>query len=234
MMTKILRSLLVLSMTALLVSCTASHVDLGDPEANVLRVVVVSDLVPQHEVATIQVALFDGSDPTSGLTVGRLAERTLTLGDPLFEGVEAAAFEGLEEGDYTVRITCMRSSGEVVARNVIALTKSVASMSVRVHVMRVCSLVDCDQAGSTSPACLAGMCVDPRCSPETPEFCPPELDLFCDTADDCAADVPVCLAIECVEGVCMTRTRATGEEGACSDDETCEGGSDGGCVPNAP
>lgn len=195
MMTQTLRTLLSLSALAFVFSCTASHVDLGDPEANVLQVIVVSDLVPQHEVATIQADLILGGDSTSGLLVGQTSERTLTLGDPLAQGVDVAAFEGLDAGDYTIRVTCRRSNGEVVARNVVVLTKSVASMSVRVHVTRECFLVDCEQAGAMN-ACLAGRCVAPRCAPETPEFCPPDLNLFCETSEDCLE------GYECVGGMC--------------------------------
>ncbi len=90
-------------------------------------------------------------------------------------------------------------------------------------------------------ACFGGECGDPRCTPETPEYCPSPL---CEDAGDCAPPLAQCAEVRCEGGLCLT----VGQHDACEADQwcspelgcvsvsdpcegvTCEGG--GECVPH--
>ena len=67
---------------------------------------------------------------------------------------------------------------------------------------------------------MGGQCVDPRCTPESPEFCGE--GVLCDASknDEVAGnpDCPVtaeCAIGECLEGTCWARAREEGEANAC-------------------
>ncbi|RLB46954.1 MAG: hypothetical protein DRJ42_26480, partial [Deltaproteobacteria bacterium] len=78
---------------------------------------------------------------------------------------------------------------------------------VTVLMTRDCRGVACPGAGDDplEAACLGGRCVDERCTPETPEFCPaPE----CGTSAECTDMISDCADRVCEDGTCFVSTDA--------------------------
>jgi len=121
--------------------------------------------------------------------------------------LRAAEVVGLAPASYLVLVRLYSAEREVGQGRALVTTGE-GAISVTVFVTVECDGVVC--AAPTS-ACLAGRCVDPRCTLEAPEFCPPE---------ECASDA-MCAAAgpDCLVGVCLGR--------ACvdfADDSRCGGG----------
>ncbi len=202
----------------------------GSDSANVeLR--VVSDLVPELEVGTATAVLYEGVATANASGLGSV-ERNVVSGEPLARGLWLATFEGVPYGTYTVWTTLRRQNGEVLGRQPITFTVS-ADASYTVTITADCVGVECPGGGGAALlACVAGVCVDPRCSQETPEFCPTDQDLFCEGDGECTAQMP-CGVAKCEAGACLQVPSAS----ECGDGEFCSALS--GCTseerpPEAP
>ncbi len=168
-----------------------------------------TDLVPGVEFTAVQV---------------RLEGETTTL-EPAhperdyLEGVRVAEFEGVSGGAIELIVDVSNGSGVVVSRRVAVTVQN--DTAVTVVITRDCRGVECPGDGSTSnTACLGGECVDPSCTPETPELCP---TADCTVAADCDAPMQACLEANCIVGRCLYADR-----GSCGDGRYCDERS--GCV----
>jgi alpha-tubulin suppressor-like RCC1 family protein len=196
-------------------------------EGVTIEVRVVSDLVPEREVATVTAALFRGIANESPTSLGA-TERDLAFGEPLARGLWVTTFENVPPGVYTIWVTLLRQNGEILGRRPLTATVA-ADASYTVTLTADCARVECPNAGGNASflACIAGQCVDPSCTPETPENCPPGLDLFCDAKDECTP-LTTCNDVACVERVCVNEVMV----GECGSDEFCSSLS--GCTVEVP
>jgi hypothetical protein len=189
----------------------------GDGETASIEVRVVSDLVPFYEAATATVVLYEGvATASTGAGTGSV-EKGLTVGEPLARGVWLAKFEGVPLGTYTVWVRLARASGEFVGRQPITFTLS-DDASFTVTLTADCAAVECPGSGNAGfLACRSGQCVDPRCSPETPELCPADLPPFCEADGDCEPS-SACGIARCAGGACLQEAdaRECGEGEFCS------------------
>ncbi len=136
----------------------------------------------------------------------------------------AVASFNLAHGTYLLRVRLLRPSGALLVERLVSVTVA-ADAIVSVHITRDCVGVQCPEPGGSLAfaTCLAGRCVDPRCSQESAEFCPTLA--FCHDPTECS-DVSECAERGCVDGVCVPEFRA----GACSDLEWCNPDQGRGCT----
>lgn len=204
-------TLIVISLASLLVHCR------NDEEASVeLR--IVSDLVPFYEVGIATATLFDGvATATTGVGLVSV-ERALSEGEPLGRGLWLASFDGIPHGTYTAWVTLRRENGETLGRRPLTFTVQ-NDASFTVTITADCVNVECPDGTSGSLlACVAGQCVDPRCTAETPSYCPAVAGapFFCVDGSTCPALSP-CAEGMCESGACL-QVPAFGE---CGDGEFC-------------
>ncbi len=196
--------------------------DAPPPDGNlILLVELKTDLVPGVEFAAVRTQLFDPADRTDELTRRQV---DVTLGRDLTSGLRVAELGDLAVGTYLVRVTLVDlADAAVLGRDVMVTVRETAGVTVLMT--RDCLGVMCPGTGSdpTETACLGGRCVEERCTPETPEFCPvPE----CSAAADCTEMVSACAEWACEDGTCLVRS----ETAMCTSvDEYCDPTS--GCLP---
>lgn len=136
-----------------------------------------------------------------------------TPGGDYFRGQRVATHEANMLGETLVEVQLTRD-GEVVVSRVVSVILEGGQNVSTVVITRNCEGVECPNT-SGSPlfvSCLNGACADPRCTVETPEFCP---DAECVTDSECTEP---CSA--CVSGFCLT-------------DSECSPQSDAGTFPDA-
>lgn len=194
---------------------------LGCGGGRTVEVVLVGDLRPVLDFADARAELLEDV-PESRLT--RYAADAFTP-DPsadLREGIVVATIDGVEPGDYRAAVALTDLSGAFVGRGVTRFTVRDDDARVRVRVTRACLGVSCpDQTRPQDEGCVAGACVDSRCSPGSRAYCPAPQ---CMEDTDCPppADGPPCLVPVCLSGEC----------GLYPDDSRCVAGSCdpvGGC-----
>ncbi|MFK8001598.1 MAG: LamG-like jellyroll fold domain-containing protein [Polyangiales bacterium] len=117
----------------------------------------------------------------------------------------------LEGGDHQI-VGALTLAGRTVLERA-ATVRMDTDRAMTVLLSRSCRGVDCSSSGAAREACSAGMCVDERCTPETPEFCP--LSPECNNATDCAAGM--CGYRTCAAGVCLR-----GDDGTCGGTQYCD------------
>lgn len=179
----------------------------GNP-GHELSIDLRTDLVAQVEFDEVVVTL-DGSNER--------IERT-AFGVDYVVGRRVVEYAGISGGTHLVHMTLRRAGSVVAQRDVgVSLTQDLA---ITVVITRDCRGVSCPNGGSVSDtACLGGMCVDPRCTPETPEFCPDEP---CTADTDCPLPPQSCLARTCLFGTCFVADDGTcGSERYCSEESGC-------------
>ncbi|MEM9863508.1 MAG: hypothetical protein AAF938_18070 [Myxococcota bacterium] len=141
-------------------------------------------------------------------------------------GVVVGTFEGVA-GDADLVVALLRTDGSTLAERRVA-SRVDEDSTLTVVFSRLCEGVTCPAPGGDASAteCVAGICVSPSCTPETPQFC--DEDAVCVTANDCTAPpLADCAAIECGElGVCQINS----DDGACEDGFICD--PLGGCGPS--
>lgn len=198
------RGALLACLTVGLLSCSSGTVELS--------VDLRTDLVPgaEFDIAEVQLSRvdFEGVD-------GPMRAPMIAKGAPISEGVRIADFAGLSRGTWFLTVTLRtRDGAEVVSRPVQLDLRG--DFAVTVLITRSCRGVMCPLAADdpSLTACLGGQCVDPRCSFETPEFCPADQ---CTLAADCAAPAS-CAMSACNQGVCL----AEETPGVCGGGEFCE------------
>lgn len=178
----------------LLAACT--------PSSNLeLAVDVLSDLQPGLEVDRFEVRMDDVS-VYDGLPTG-----------PISDGARAVDLE-VEAGDHIIAGRAFFNNEMVAERRVLVQVRE--DQALTVVLTRNCRGVECDEAGTT---CANAMCVDPQCSPETPEFC---ASAQCQVGTDCEP-AGVCGSVECRRGACLLV-----DDGRCGSGLFC--GGDEGCL----
>ncbi len=96
---------------------------------------------------------------------------------------------------------------------------------VTIVLTRSCEGVMCPNDNPAFDSCLGGRCVDPRCTPETPEFCPPGQ---CVSAAECGVPDAECVESRCGDGVCL----AVPNNALCAEGQVCHGLR--GCIDQEP
>lgn len=165
----------------------------GDSDHEV-SIEVRTDFLPLDEFDAIQ------------LTIDSTRESVAMLGGDYLEGERIYDGE-LSPGDHEVLVALTRAGRTLVSRSVLFRVDTDRGMTV--VLTRSCADVMC----GANTTCISGACMDPQCTPETPEFCEAR---ECESDDGCTAGR--CGAAACVSGSCFQY-----------DDGLCEG--DAFCVP---
>lgn len=187
-----------------------------------LAVALRTDLIAGIEFTQTRTTLARGGVPTAESGWTNTQVMSATSGD-FVTGRRVAEYGKVANGTFAVRVELLDAIGGRVAQGRVLVQISGGQQAVTVVVTRDCRGVSCPGASDdpTATACLGGRCVDPRCSPETPEFCPMA---ECDVDTDCTVS-SICAIGRCVSGSCFLAERP----GACSSSEYCD--PDRGCVP---
>ena len=176
---------------------------LGAMSCDVPRASLVVDLVtnlrPSDDFDRAEVAAYapaaPGAPPHATWSVA-----ASEIEDPL-DGFRLGELTALSAGAWLVEVRLMHSGDVIGSKRTIVDLDGVAA-AVTMVVTGECAGVDCSEGPLTS--CLAGRCVDPRCGPEAPTYCPsPECtaDTECSVPDG----APLCTAPLCLFGFCSTR-----------------------------
>ncbi|MDQ3036234.1 MAG: hypothetical protein M3Y87_27785 [Myxococcota bacterium] len=191
-----------------------------------LTVDLRTDLSPGNEFVAVRTeistapfsadgGLEDGDAPRSDDAIAVGEEDYVT-------GRRVAGFTGLPAGSAFVRVRLIDRRGDVVVERVSTVTVR-GRVSMVVVVARACRGAVCPEPGGDPDAttCVAGRCVPPTCTPETPDACG---EPVCATAADCTTSV-ACASSLCLEGACFE----LGDDSRCAADEWCDAVR--GCVP---
>ncbi|MBK8173662.1 MAG: hypothetical protein IPK60_25445 [Sandaracinaceae bacterium] len=195
----------------------ASFFAIGCSDSRTLEVQVATGLVPGPEFALVRTDVVTAGD----VDVGN-AYSEARFGDAFARGRQVASFSLAAAGEYVVRVRLLRTNGSLLIQRRVRIVVDGDYVLV-VHLTRDCVDVECPSPGG-SPAlteCLGGQCVDPRCAPPAPQFCP-EI-LFCNASSDCEAGA-TCATPVCTTGVCEAEAIAgsCGEAMYCNPDEGCK------------
>ncbi len=186
-----------------------------------------TDFVPGVEFHEVRTRVSRGGLPATeaGWTNTELLEH---LGINYIDGEHVADYSKIGKGLFAVRVELLDGAGRPVAQGRELVEVKTATQAVTVVITRDCRGVQCPGAGDSpsSVACLGGRCVDPQCTPETPQYCPMPA---CMTAADCAPRA-ACATAQCVTGVgtCVYR----GDDSMCAAGQYCD--PDRGCVSRPP
>lgn len=165
-----------------------------------LSIDLKTDLVPGREMVGVRYELRQGEGYISG-------DEVLTLGGrDYFEGVRIADVNGLDAGDYLLRVAALGADGSTLQAQTIRVTIR-EDYGLTALLARECNGTVC----APDEVCFGGACVDDACTPETPEFCG---DLCASDADCSGGTTSPCSMMLCLDGACLTRL----------DDESCEAG----------
>lgn len=175
-----------------------------------LSVDLKTDWQPGRQFVGVRTEFGTGTGGTFS-RIGPAQETVATSGQDFITGRRIAEVEGLEPGEYVVRVSLLASDGSVLASRDTLLELS-GSFALTVLMTSSCGDLECPMEGDSPEltSCSGGRCVDPRCSPETPDFCG---EPSCTTDDECGAGVFCSMGI-CVENECLLR----------ADDSACEPG----------
>ena len=178
-------------------------------EGEDLFVDIRTDLVAPVEFAAVEVVLFDEEDPSNVLDQ---AMQRIDADDDTLVGTRVARFR-VPRGDWPLEVRALDARGAVVQRQpVVAVVRG--TTGVTALLTRDCRDVECpaELGDPGHTACVAGQCVSPRCTAETPEEC---------GAPTCAGDGDCgeaeCGTFRCLEGFCYGETRT----GTCAEGEYC-------------
>lgn len=174
-----------------------------------------TDVVARYEFAFARVELIDPADQA----VLRAIDHPAADRDYV-SGVRVAELLDLEPGIYTVRVALLTTDARLVVDRRIRVDLR-SSLVVTAVLTRDCRGVSCPAGGDPSlTECVGALCVDPRCSPETPERC---ASPACQTDEDCAAGA-ACATPRCEAGTCLYESR----DGVCQAGQWCD--PTAGCV----
>lgn len=184
----------------------------------------MTGLVPGAEFASVETSVMHSGTAATGVVDS--TEARARFGQTYASGQAVASFL-LPATEYNVRVRLRRPNGSLLIEQNVRVAV-VGNYVLRVHITRDCLGVECPNAGSPENiACLAGRCVDPRCSQASPEYCPAVV--FCNDAADCSP-VAECALSACDEGLCVE----TPIDAACLPTEWCNPTLGLGCEPVMP
>jgi len=164
------------------------------PGESFLAVELATDLDAGVDFVGVRVRLERGTtllDETSELAA---------LGESFLSPVRVGLFENLAQGTYSVHVELADSAGAVVAERT-TIVELREDLALTVVVGAACRGVTCPGAGDSAEesTCADGRCVDPRCSPESPEHC----GETCVSHADCdGGAMGTCVAGTCLYSVC--------------------------------
>ncbi len=170
-----------------------------------------TDFVPATEFDTAAVFV-DGASFAS-------TNHIVQLGSDYVRGVRLAS-EQPGTGTHHFRVALFQAGVEFASRTVTAEIQG--DHAITVVLSRDCRDVMCPGAGdaASQTACLGGLCIDPRCTPETPEFCEAA---ECTAPSDCPPHA--CADVRCA-GACLYAPN----DDTCGDGLRCD--VEAGCVPD--
>ncbi|MEM9862333.1 MAG: hypothetical protein AAF938_11985 [Myxococcota bacterium] len=186
---------------ALLAACTSSSTD---PR---LVVSVRTDYTPFREFDAVALRFGSGD-------AAQEDERIVRETDNYVRGQQVAD-PRLAPGLWRVTGELVRG-GRTLATRAVTLEVSDRDATVTILFTRSCENVSCPNDNPALDACLGGRCVDSRCTPETPEFCP--ADAQCETEADCSTEGAPCVVTACEDAVCLERASAL----SCGVGEVCD------------
>lgn len=189
-----------------------------------VNIEVVTGLVPGPEFAYVVTEMYPPGDDSQGLVRVLHAEAVSRFRDEYLRGHRVASFDGIPQGEQTVRVSLLRPDRTLLVSQEIALTVNAATVLARIRVDRDCVAVECPTAASPgATACYGGHCADPRCNPTDPstfEFCGSLR--FCNADADCPMPA-ACATRHCVEGNCAADPYVpTTPADACGGSEWCD------------
>ncbi len=192
-----------------------------------LTVRLVTGLVPGPEFRIVQTTILDAPAEAMNAHVLDGSEAVARFGVDYARGHDVAAF-AMPRGSYRVRVRLLRPNGAFLVERIVSLSLE-GNTVLPVHITRDCVGVTCPSPGASAElsTCLEGRCVDPRCTPTAPEFCP---DItFCLNASECGPTA-TCATQSCSEGLCTPVT----DNDLCRSTEWCNPDVGAGCVPLMP
>jgi len=179
---------------------------LGCSESAPLSVDLRTDLRAGVELWSVVIGVYRGEDTSIiDRTPQMTITRTISTAEDGLAGIRILELP-LSDGPWIIYARFFAGSTPVGTR-VMQVDHSGAQVVTMVFT-RSCGIVDCLSEGTSPRACRAGVCVDPRCTPEAPDRCP---------AAECVSD-DACPSSGCVAGVCLE-----GECAAVPDDTRCGG-----------
>ncbi len=174
----------------------------GNPGSD-LSVDLRTDYVPGGDFNTVVVTIPD-----------REPVRVLANSfEDFINGVRVAEFDGLSASDFRVSVDLLSNSGTVVASRETEVQLR-GDLAVTVVITQSCRGIVCPNGNPNETECVGGICVDPGCTPETPERCPSTP--ACVSATECPAPAQTCFEAQCVDGFCLY-----GDDGSCGMGEFC-------------
>ncbi len=187
--------------------------------SSIVSVDVRTGLVPGPEFRFVTIEVFDG-DGSGAWNRVMFQEAPAAFGDDFADGVRVTELD-LEPGLHRVTVRLLRAD----RRLLVALSKVVAVQAgeSRVSVFRLTrdcvGDVVCPNPGGSAALteCLGGQCVDPRCEPPDPTYCPDVI--FCNADAECPPVAP-CASSRCADGICVEQPI----DGACAVGDYCHPG----------
>lgn len=179
-----------------------------------LAVDLKTDLVAGRQFVGIRTEIGPAAFATGEASATKRVDRLAAAGEDYLSGRRVAELEGLT-GAIAVRVTLVDNFGEdIVSRTTLLTIKG--NFALTVLITGSCRDVQCpgpdDDTGLT--ACVGGRCVDPRCSPETPEYCGAP---GCASASECSPTSD-CTTPVCIDRECFVRI----DDSLCAATEVCD------------
>ncbi|MFK7999668.1 MAG: hypothetical protein AB8H86_08725 [Polyangiales bacterium] len=182
---------------ALLAACSS--------DGPTLRVDLKTDFVPGTEFNAVRLTIGSGD--------GALISDHVAAADTDYVRGARLAQAEVTSGQTPVTVTLLRGGVEVISRSASVSVGSQINVAT-VLITRDCEGVACPNDNPSFDSCLGGECVDPRCTVETPEFCPPP---ECTTDSACSVST-ACVQPLCQDGVCL----AVPNDANCGANERCD------------
>ena len=181
-----------------------------------LLVDLKTDLLPGRQFFGVRTTVRqpDPTHPDDPSSLG-VIDRFATQSEDYLAGQRVAELSDLPVGTLSVEVALLGPTGEVLAARE-TIVSFERTRVVTVLLTGSCTGVTCPSADDdpVSTACVGGRCVDPRCSPETPEFCGA---LDCSADSDCESAVP-CGVPRCIDSECFVGV----DDARCASTERCD------------
>lgn len=177
---------------------------------------VATGLVPGPEFRTVTIEVFELSEvPAENRT--HYEEAPATVGDDFVRGRRITEL-ALSPGVHRITVRLLRPDRRLLVSLSHLVTVSADGARIaRFHITRDCvGEAICPSPGGSAALteCLGGHCVDPRCEPPDPTYCPDIL--FCHDDGECPTTA-ACAVARCVDGICTEEPVGA----ACASGEYC-------------
>lgn len=169
-----------------------------------LSVELQTDFVPGAEFYSVRTTVESASGTQRRWNTPAFEMSNVAAGERLVD------FNDVPAGEHEVRVALLAADGGVLAERVIEVAIE-DGFTLTAVIPRSCLQRMCADGSS---ACESD-CGDPRCSPETPDFC---AEPDCRQATDCDMPTAACGEAACVLGACFSVAR----DGACEAGQYCD------------